>query len=323
MDPVEVLSEPASDPRALAADVAENRWIAADGWPIRRVDWPLPRHPRGSLLFVPGRGDFLEKYLESLDHWHARGWSVTALDWRGQALSGRMGPDSVTGTIGDFTRWVDDLAGFWTQWTAARQGPHVLVAHSMGGHLALRAVAEGRVRPAALVLSAPMLGFVRHGLPRFLYEWTARLMCALGDPDRPAWGAGEKPGQARADRSALLTHDARRYADEVWWREARPGLGMGPPSWRWLKAALESMRLTDRRALLSRVDVPVFIAATRADRLVDYGAIARAARWLPRAQLLAFGDEARHELLREADPVRDRVMAGIDEFLDRVAPAAD
>lgn len=323
MDPVEVQTEPVSDPRALAPDVTENRWIAGDGWPIRRVDWPVPQRPRGSLLFVPGRGDFLEKYLESLDHWRATGWAVTALDWRGQALSGRLGTDSLTGHIGDFTQWVDDLAAFWTQWTTVRPGPHVLVAHSMGGHLALRAVAQGRVRPAALVLSAPMLGFISHGVPRLLYEWAARLMCALGDPRRRAWGAGEKPGQAPVDRSLLLTHDARRYADELWWRSARPGLGMGPPSWGWLKAALASMRVIDRRALLSRVELPVFIAATSADRLVDFGAIARAARWLPHAQLLRFGSEARHELLREADPVRDRVMAGIDEFLDRVAPAAD
>jgi lysophospholipase len=36
--------------------------------------------------------------------------------------------------------------------------------------------------------------------------------------------------------------------------------------------------------------------------------------------MVAFGPEARHELLREADPVRARVMAAIAEFLDRVAP---
>ena len=37
--------------------------------------------------------------------------------------------------------------------------------------------------------------------------------------------------------------------------------------------------------------------------------------------LIAFGDEARHEILREVDPVRARALAGIAEFLDRVAPA--
>jgi lysophospholipase len=31
-----------------------------------------------------------------------------------------------------------------------------------------------------------------------------------------------------------------------------------------------------------------------------------------------FGEEAYHEVLREADPVRDRALAAVDDFLDRV-----
>jgi len=314
--------EARAEARRFPEKTKETRWLAGDGWPIRQVDWPAPATPRGHLLFLPGRGDFLEKYLETLAHWSNEGWAVTALDWRGQALSGRLGTDSLTGHADDFAMWVDDLATFWAEWSARGPGPHVLVAHSMGGHLALRAVAEGRVRPDALVLSTPMLGFVRHGIPPLLSSWFAQAMCAIGDPRRPAWGSGEKPGQPPADRMPLLTHDAQRYSDEAWWREQRPGLGMGPPSWGWLRAALASMRGLDRRAMLSQVTVPVFIAATDADRLVDFGAIARAAEWLPNAELLRLGAEAAHELLREADPVRDRVIAAIDGFLDRVAPAA-
>jgi lysophospholipase len=34
---------------------------------------------------------------------------------------------------------------------------------------------------------------------------------------------------------------------------------------------------------------------------------------------LLFGDEAAHELLREADPVRDRCMAAIRNFFDKHA----
>ena len=88
-----------------------------------------------------------------------------------------------------------------------------------------------------------------------------------------------------------------------------------------MRAAITSMRGLDRRAVLEKVAVPTFMVATRTDRLVGFPAIARAARWLPRGELLAFGAEARHEILREADPVRERALAAIDEFLDRVAPA--
>ncbi len=306
--------------RAIPAEAIESRWIAPDGWAIRRIDWRVPEPARGSLLFLPGRGDFFEKYLESLDYWNGRGWEVTALDWRGQGLSGRLGNDAFTGHVDDFARWVDDLAAFWPAWQTSRPGPHVLVGHSMGGHLALRAVAGQRIAPDALVLSAPMLGLITHGLPLASFHWAARLMCMLGDPRRSAWQWSEKPGQLPEDRAALLTHDPRRYADELAWREARPGLAMGPGSWGWLRAAIGSMRGLDRRAVLQGVTVPTLILATSADRLVGRGAIERAAQWLPRAELVRFGAEARHEILREADPVRQRALAAIDDFLDRAAP---
>jgi lysophospholipase len=95
---------------------------------------------------------------------------------------------------------------------------------------------------------------------------------------------------------------------------------MGPGSWGWTRAALASARLLRRRGVLERVQTPVLILATRTDRLVTYRAIARATRRLPRCELLTFGSEARHEILREADPVRDRALAAIDEFLCRNAP---
>ena len=81
------------------------------------------------------------------------------------------------------------------------------------------------------------------------------------------------------------------------------------------------MARIDRRSALCGVTVPVFIAMTAVDALVSPAAILRAARWIPGAELLRFGPEARHELLREADPIRSRVLAAIAGFLDRVAPA--
>ena len=60
-------------------------FAAPDGWPLRRMDWLQgePEAARGDLLFVGGRGDFIEKYLEVYHWWHDRGWNVTAFDWRG------------------------------------------------------------------------------------------------------------------------------------------------------------------------------------------------------------------------------------------------
>jgi lysophospholipase len=310
----------AFDRRAIPAGVRETTWTAADGYRLRRIDWPVPAdQARGSILFFPGRGDFYEKYLDVLGHWHRQGWQVTAADWRGQGGSGRLGKDPYTGHIDDFATWVDDLAGLWAEWKAATPGPHVLAGHSMGGHLVLRAEAEGKVDADGLLLVAPMLGFVASRLPAAVMHGLTRLMKALGDPRRPAWKWSEKPGQPPEGREHLLTHDHARYADELWWREARSELVIGPGSWGWVERAYASMRGLFRPGVLEAVKVPVLILASDNDKLVGFEAIERAAARLPDCELVRFGAEARHEILREEDEVRGRALAAADAFLQRIA----
>jgi lysophospholipase len=310
------------DRRRIPEAARETRWALPDGHSLRRIDWPGAAVPRGSLLFMPGRGDFYEKYLETPGHWAGKGWRVTAADWRGQGMSGRLGADAVTGHVADFSTWVDDLAALWTAWRAETPGPHVLVAHSMGGHIALRALVEGRIDPDALVLSAPMLDVAGPPVPRWLLHVAARAMTAIGDPRRPAWKWSEKPGQVPADRISLLTGDPERYADELWWREHRPELVMGPASWGWVERAFASMRGLFRPGVLERIHTPVLLLGVERDRLVGFGGILRAAARLPHGELLRFGPEAHHEVLRERDAVRDRALVAIDAFLDRRAPAS-
>ena len=315
------LAAPSVSPRrAFGQGVRESRWLAADGFAIRRIDWPAPVGAvKGSILFLPGRGDFYEKYLETLAQWHGEGWQVTASDWRGQADSGRLGLDATTGHIDDFATWIEDLGFLWKSWRAQTPGPHILAGHSMGGHLALRALAEAQVDPDGVILSAPMLGFLDHRVPQALMHGLARLMKRLGDPRRPAWKWSEKPGEVPAARVHLLTHDEARYADELWWREHRPQLIMGPGSWGWVERAYASMRIMAAPNVLEAIKVPILIFASDNDKLVAWAAIAKAAPRLSDCDLVRFGREANHEILREIDPVRNRAMAACTAFLNRIA----
>jgi lysophospholipase len=270
---------------------------------------------------MPGRGDTYEKYLETLEQWHRAGWRVTAADWRGQAASGRLGRDAFTGHIDDFGTWIDDIAAFWQDWVAVTPAPHVLAGHSMGGHLVLRSLVDRRIAPDAAVLSAPMVGMAGPPLPLPALHAVAKLMTTIGDPMRQAWKWSEKPGELPAGRSNLLTHDQERYEDEQWWRDHRPELVMGPASWGWVERAYASWRRLEQAGAIEAVNVPVLILSTSNDKLVSHAAAVRAAGRLPKGELVSFGNEARHEILREADTVRDRAMQAIADFLDRVAPA--
>lgn len=301
--------------RAIPSAARITHWNAPDGWAHRRFDWPAApggRH-RGAMLFQLGRGDVFEKYLESFAHWRACGWSITSFDWRGQGGSGRLTEDPHCGHIDSFDTYIDDLAAFSAAWRADTNGPHVLVGHSMGGHLVLRALAEGRVDADAAVLVAPMLGLKSPISPAFGAR-AAGLLARLGPRTRRAWRSNERPYTRRA-RQSLLTSDRARYEDELWWQETNPENVAGPPSWAWVVDAFRSTRALLASPALATLDVPVQVLVAEKDALVDPRAAITVAARLKRATLVRFGPEARHELLRETDPVRGRAIAEIDRFL--------
>jgi lysophospholipase len=305
------------DRRVHPAGARFSTWHASDGWGLRRMDWPQAEGlaARGSLIFAGGRADFIEKYLEPLGYWHARGWNVTSFDWRGQ---GHSRGTIAGGNFRDFDPLVTDGGELIDDVIPKGPGPHVAIAHSMGGHLLLRILAERRPTLAAAVLVAPMLAVNSSPLPRRVGSLVARCLARLG-PDRLVWrerGGLSANGKIRA---VNLTHCADRFSDELWWKEREPGFHLGSPSWAWLDAAFRSTARHEEEMLRS-VDIPVLLLGTDRDRLVNPRAIRRAARLLPKSELLMFEDAA-HEILRETDEVRLEALGCIDRFFDAHAPA--
>ncbi|WHO38097.1 alpha/beta hydrolase [Sphingobium sp. AP49] len=305
------------DRRAWPTGGQLDYWHAPDGWPVRR--YRLGSGRRGRMLILGGRGDMIEKYLEVIHHWAMRGWAVTSFDWRGQGGSGRLTDDPLCGHIDDFGRWISDLQDFSKDWHREGQGPSVMLGHSMGGHMLIRALAEDAVCPDAAVAVAPMLGLHTAPLPRWLAVAIADAMCAIGKGRERAWTQKEESERQRRLRQKRLTHDPDRYADEIWWRDHDRSIALGPPSWNWVRQALESTRALESGTGPERISVPMLLLATRVDQLVATPAIRRIAARLPDARLHVYGREAAHEILRELDPVRLDALARIDAFLDEVA----
>ncbi|CAM5516324.1 Lysophospholipase OS=Sphingobium scionense OX=1404341 GN=GGQ90_001720 PE=4 SV=1 [Sphingobium scionense] len=232
-----IFPSPALDRRAWPMGGQLDYWHASDGWPIRR--YRLGAGTRGRMLLLNGRGDMIEKYLEVIHHWAQRGWAVTSFDWRGQGGSGRLTDDPLCGHIDDFTQWMGDLRALSSDWRANGSGPTVMLGHSMGGHMLLRALAEGLAEPDAAVAVAPMLGLHTAPLPRWLAVAIASFMCAIGRGEKRAWTQKEESDRQRQMRQKRLTHDPDRYADEIWWRDHSRDIALGPPSWNWVRLALE------------------------------------------------------------------------------------
>jgi len=299
--------------RAIPPTAQVTSWTASDGWELRAFAWPARASPRGSILFEGGRGDIFEKYLETFDHWHGQGWTIASFDWRGQGGSGRLTDRPHCGHIERFEQFIEDFRAFYRDWHATTPGPHVVMGHSMGGHLVLRALAENAAVPPpdAVVLIAPMLGLFS---PLGQGERLAKLLGGVGDSSRPAWKGNEKPYTTET-REDLLTHDPERYADELWWQAHDPRLLTGPPSWRWVQEAFKSTRELRTNPALKAIRVPVLGLIADHDGLVDGRVAAATIAKLPDVRVVRFGKESAHEILREVDTVRNRAIGEIDMFL--------
>jgi lysophospholipase len=285
------------------------QWRAADGWALRSYAWPQSGAARGSMLFLTGRGDFIEKYLEVLTHWHGQGWNIAGFDWRGQGGSGRMLADPLICHHTDFDPLVGDLADFIDRWIAQTPRPHVIVAHSMGAHLTLRMLARRAEGIDAAVLASPMIGIRVKGVPPWLVGSLARAATLIG------LGEHRISGRDIGDIGDRMTSCPDRRADKMWWKTTKPEIASGVPSWNWVRAAFASIaRLPD--ATLAIIGTPILLVAARGDPVVDVSAIEHAAKVLPQAQLSLF-DGGGHEIMREVDDRRLPVLARIDQFLGR------
>ena len=306
------MSDETNPRRTLPADAVMDEWRAADGFALRRMTWAPEGASRGDLMFIGGRGDFIEKYLECYAYWRAAGWTVTTFDWRGQ---GRSRGQIRLGNYATFDDLIDDLAALTTDWRATSpEGPHVAIAHSMGAHLLLRAMVDRRPALDAAVLVAPMIGVNSYPMPAWLAPQIAEFMCLVGQRDETVWKLDPAHSRVGGGRNRNLTSSAERYADELFWWEDEPGMNLGPPSWGWLRAAYRSAAKGFTPAKLARVTTPVLIVATERDRLVSASAIRDAAAALPNARI-EWVNEAAHEILREVDPIRLDALARIDAFL--------
>lgn len=311
-----MLTHHAPERRSHAPHTEFSDWRAADGWPHRTLRLRPEGAARGTVVFLNGRADFLEKYLESYAVLVRWGYAVASLDWRGQGMSGRLGDDPHKGHLDDFDILVADLAEWVASLGGDMPGPFFLVAHSMGAHIGLRCLAEhpGLFRQA--VLLAPMLGIRTGCVPAPAARRIARWMVERGQGG--AFAFGQKPHGEQAVspvRQAVLTGDRDRFADEIWWVEQNPALALGGVTWGWLDAAFRSLDRLAAPGYLQRVTTPVLILMPEHEQVVDPAAARSVVSRLPEGRLKV-APGGRHELLRDVESVRNWTLAEIRAALE-------
>ena len=246
-------------------------WLSAsDGVRIRVGLW-AEGAPNGTVVLLPGRTEYVEKYGRSAADLAARGYATLAVDWRGQGLADRLQDDRMSGHVDDFDAYQRDLdAVFAFARATGLPEPYYMIAHSMGGCIGLRSLLRGILiaawmRPLAVALS------------------TASKYFAFDH--RYAPGTGPRTYVLEAPFAGnTLTSDAEMWGYMRDQARAHPELTLGGPSLGWLKAALHECHAL---AQMPAPALPALVALGTQERIVDTGPIhARMALW-PAGKLMA------------------------------------
>jgi lysophospholipase len=298
-------------------DGAEEIWFEGrGGLKLRAVCAPsAQRPPRGSVILCNGRTEFIEKYFELIRWFQARGFAVLTLDWRGQGLSDRHLPNPLKGHLESLDDPVSDLAALLKLAADKLPRPHLLVAHSMGGGIALRALQTRRIEVEAAIFSAPMWGIA--GLKNWQKRF-ARFMTAIGA------GTSFAPGAARTWKKEPfkrnpVTHDRERYARAQALVMAEPRLALAGVTLGWVNAAVTAFEGFDQPGALAHLRMPIVIASAGEESIVDNSAHDVIAKLLVHGEHIVIPG-AKHEILHETDDVRARWLEAFDRLAATVAP---
>jgi lysophospholipase len=311
---------PASVPPNLAATyVPADRYgfLERAGARLRYACWNVPGTARGTVVILTGRGEFIDKYAtEVVGELLGRGYSVIAMDWRGQGLSDRPLADRGKGHIDNFATYMADLRLFLDKVvspTAPR--PILALCHSMGSHIALRELAENGSGPfTAGVLVAPMTGLRRDAMLRSVLMLMPEVPAV---EERYLFGTGPFLLLAREFNSNFVTHDERRYRFTEDWYAADPRLTLGGPTLGWGRQAIRSMAAALAPGYLERIELPLLVISAGQDQLIDTKTHEPLVARLRRGEHFTIAG-ARHEVMMETDDLRalfweafDRLAKGV------------
>ena len=113
-----------------------------------------PNPSRAEIVIVHGFGEHSGRYSAITEHLTRHGFTVTAYDHRGHGQS-----DGLPGHVDRFADYEADLAAIIAMVRSRSKDRLFLVAHSMGGLIALRYLVQAGPEAAGAVISAPLLGF--------------------------------------------------------------------------------------------------------------------------------------------------------------------
>jgi lysophospholipase len=259
----------------------------------------------------------VEKYFESVGELLTRGFAVVTFDWRGQGSSDRALPDRHLGHVRHFSDFRLDYEA--VRATIAEGESVTVLAHSMGGAIALAGSAEGWLGAERLACINPMIGLSMVRAQPFAKR-LARVLAWAGFAGRIVPGGVTASISTQPFDRNLLSTDPVRYDRNAALARALEWGAIGSPTIGWLAAAYEAMDRLSRPGVALAVSLPVLFVLSERDPVCSTPAMAAFGRALPDARVVTIPD-ARHEILMETDAILARFWEAFDAFVASSTPS--
>ena len=299
--PGAVSEAPASGVSAGVANASESYFEREHGLRLYHCEFVPERlgdgasHARAAVALMHGYGEHCRRYDELAAFLVRRGHTLSCFDARGHGRS--QGP---RGHVRDYADYVDDFSAFLER-VRARHGdrPLVVLGHSNGALIALRAAQRGLGDVRGLVLTGPLLGLQPQRKP--VPDGVARAL---------SWALPWLP-LPNGIHARDLTHDAalrEAHAADRWVH------GVATPRWYWsaLVAAREALADAPRLAL------PLLVVIGELDPIVDRASVSElVARASSSDKQLIVRPGELHEVLNETR--RSELFEQIGTWIERVS----
>ncbi|MBM7037580.1 alpha/beta fold hydrolase [Vibrio ulleungensis] len=283
------------------------------------VKFTSPKHSK-AIVMVNGRTETVLKYQELFFDLFQQGYDVYSFDHRGQGLSDRVAHNAQMGHVEEFDHYVRDLSSMIDHFDLGGYQQRFLLGHSMGGAITTRFLQTHDCSAFnAAALSAPMFGIYLPAalkpIARGLSKWMAKLIPTTH------YAVGQSGFDPKPFENNTLSHSKVRYAwaDELHLNTEQ--IQMGGPTSHWVWQAMDGAKLCVENA--AKIPLPLLIMQGEEDLVVDNLAHGQFMEHAPASTKLIVIKGARHELLVEADKMRNQAMNEILQWFDNHTDSAD
>jgi lysophospholipase len=301
-----------SDQRHFWQQVHQSSFCTHDGI---NIAYAMIQHPNNqrAIVISNGRVESYVKYQELMFDLYQQGFSVYALDHRGQGLSDRLTHNPHQGYVDKFTDYTADLALLIDQVVRPQLHDELfIIAHSMGCTIASDYLNQYPQTFAAAVFSAPMFA-IRLPFAQSIVRWLAQKL----DNNRIEAGKvhstfvlGGTHYQPDSFKRNKLTHSPFRYQHYRNVFEDTTEVQLGSPTNHWLLEAMSAAHRCINYAKHSQT--PILILQAEKDTIVCNEAQNQALSTHCHKVII---EGAYHEVFIESDSMRNIALSYTIDFM--------